>query len=314
MIDEVLRFGWWNTSLSKNVATPAKSAKREKIAASVLRTLLVDERVALLALGEMSAEVVDRVFTDAALPGQFRAWTEAPSPGQLPSNLALIYNSAAVAVRDHTLLRVQNRRQELRVATLFELDVATSEARLDFYVAHWPSRMIEAASESRRAAGSELARTLENRASQGKAAAVVVGDFNDEPFDESIRERMQSTRDRECARARRALLYNPCWRLLGHHQPHHPKVSPRDPAGTYFYTSKPETRWHSFDQVLVAPTFVDPTSNVQLDEREVRVVIPTVLLARRGDGDSLGMGFDHLPILGAIARCDTIGPPKDSTP
>jgi hypothetical protein len=84
---------------------------------------------------------------------------------------------------------------------------------------------------------------------------ILMGDFNDEPFDESMVTLLPSTRDRTLARAG-GFLYNPFWRFLGEMVPYRIGENFQGHGGTFFHRAGVETRWLTFDQILFSSAFV----------------------------------------------------------
>ena len=58
------------------------------------------------------------------------------------------------------------------------------------------------------------------------------------------------------------------------------------------------TRWLSFDQLLVSAEFLD--GEWQIEESKVAVWGTDLLLGEKG---TMLQKFDHLPLLGEVARC-----------
>ncbi|MCX4244067.1 endonuclease/exonuclease/phosphatase family protein [Paraliomyxa miuraensis] len=112
------------------------------------------------------------------------------------------------------------------------------------YVAHWRSRLRDGAL-GRQRCGQELATSMEKE----KRPIVVMGDFNDEPFDKAL-EGMNTSRDIHLVRDSCNLLFNPFWRHLGHEDRHTRR------CGTYFHRNGETTRWRTFDQIIISAEFL----------------------------------------------------------
>lgn len=112
---------------------------------------------------------------------------------------------------------------------------------------HWPARSAGVyKSEPFRIMAAEQCSVIVDqlRAQNDGVQLVVMGDFNDEPFNRSVREYLLAIRDEErvlSRRTRRPYLYNCTWRLMEEAAP-----------GTYYHTEG-ETPWFMFDQVMVSP-------------------------------------------------------------
>ena len=127
---------------------------------------------------------------------------------------------------------------------------------------------------------------------------VLLGDFNDEPFDRSLAEQVLATRDRGRARRGGCLLYNPFWRCLGEREPHVPGTVPRTYAGSYFHRRGASTQWRTFDQIIFSAPFLGD-GGLRLDERHTAIVQTPPLIEMLTRRDSR---FDHFPVVSAVER------------
>jgi endonuclease/exonuclease/phosphatase family metal-dependent hydrolase len=126
---------------------------------------------------------------------------------------------------------------------------------------------------------------LRQRIAKEKQHVLVMGDFNDEPFDSAL-EILNATRDMTIARERPGMLFNPFWRHLGHED--------RDDVvcGTCFHRNGETTRWRTFDQILLSGEFLGEhgliydRTRIYRDPKE-----PTDSTPPRGKGS------DHLPVV-----------------
>ncbi len=172
------------------------------------------------------------------------------------------------------------------------VELAGSRQPVALMVTHWPSRLVGEGESLRFAYSTYLFRMLvsflkfskaEIIRSDGSIAmpagpqllarwntpCIVMGDYNDEPFDPSVREALRSTRFRDRVLRRGKLtgkslvevdnyldkklsLYNPCWALRF--------TDNREVGGTYY-----RSEWRSYDQVLL-------THGAILDDAPLRFV------------------------------------------
>jgi predicted extracellular nuclease len=120
---------------------------------------------------------------------------------------------------------------------------------------HWPSRSFDTGwSEPKRIAAAKVARHILDSLLAGnpKADVVIMGDFNDEPADRSLKQVLRSTFDASSVRANgHALLYN-CW-------------SGYDGIGSYFYNN----HWQQIDQILLSRGMLD-NSGLSAQEKAFR--------------------------------------------
>ncbi|NTW83216.1 MAG: endonuclease/exonuclease/phosphatase family protein [Chlorobiaceae bacterium] len=155
---------------------------------------------------------------------------------------------------------------------------------------HWPSRSFDTAwTEQKRIAAASVCRHIIDSLTvrNPKADVIVMGDFNDEPGNRSVREVLGSSSNAEKVRmSGNKLLYN-CW-------------SGYRGIGSYSY----KNRWERIDQILVSPGMLDRTG-LGLPENGFRCFsffrmfditgkkpYPTFEKGRYAGGYS-----DHLPLL-----------------
>jgi endonuclease/exonuclease/phosphatase family metal-dependent hydrolase len=301
MSDETLRFAWWNTSLSPRI-DPRRKAKpltepRFNRAAKLLKRLTLRMGADIVVLGEVSPEIARRLLD--ALPSGlgFRVESESLAEPKKRIGVALLHNDR-VRVSESALLRYRYFGSDARLALRFNLTLSADNTPLDLFAVHWPSNRDAASPKRRKSLGAGLALHVQNAA----ACTLVLGDFNDEPFHDSLDSQMQASRDRAIVMERKALLYNASWRLLGHRRAHIAHASAPSPAGTYYFRS-PETSWRTYDQVFVSPALL--TGTWQLHELDVRVWRSPLLLNRSGRPR---LEFDHLPVLGSLRRPAIVAP------
>lgn len=155
---------------------------------------------------------------------------------------------------------------------------------------HWPSRSFDAKwSETNRIAAARVARHIVDslRTCNPQSEIIVMGDFNDQPENHSVKDVLGSSFDRKAVRhASSRLLYN-CWNEAS---------SP----GSYFYRN----HWERIDQMLVSATLLDE-KGLSIDKRSFRVFSIPAMFDRFGKGlystykrgKFKGGYSDHLPLL-----------------
>lgn len=243
-----------------------------------------------------------------------------------------VFRAEPVSVRSFSL----NNQFETRDILAVELALRPSGQSVHLFVVHWPSRVI-AEGEALRLAHAYFLKNLIDRVLQfrredlvtpagqvrmPKAAAVedrwatpvlALGDFNDEPFDRSIRDALDTNRSKATvarnanltkaaltqARTylrRQVKLFNPTWSLL----------DPAEPTGTYYR----DGIWRVYDQVLASHGALVPASRFRLDPDSVQAFrespieadgIEIKVLSRNGLPNSFSVqtlqgASDHLPL------------------
>lgn len=293
-----IALAWWNTSLSPNAKRGRSSASDLAHATRAIDELIL-EGVALLGLCEISRADIDHLIHSSSLARfAFSEPEQAVSPVS-KFDTCIAYDPTRLTLVDHAFVVSRNGGGYLRVGQRFILEPAEGGAPLHVIISHWPSRGTLGASEPLRTIYGHVLRGAVDSLldADDKAQIVLMGDYNDEPFNDSIMEGLRASRDRDRSRAKVDLLYNPFWRHLASFE--HDAAGPCSDQGTYYYTSGSMTRWHTFDQMMFSNSLLVGSSDWKLDEGRTRAYSTTWL-----DGllKARGSIFDHRPIVGRIKR------------
>ncbi len=197
-----------------------------------------------------------------ALKGRGYRIAHLDTPDSRGIDLGLLVASPLRIVGKPILHPIDLGKDERPTRGILEARVQVGSKTLTVLVNHWPSRFGgRAASAPRRARAAKVLRSIVDTQMrigarlQQEAEILILGDFNDDPFDTSIRDvlravrelravthpfnRLTSNEDQTAPR-----LYNPTWSLLADGD-----------SGTYYYWN--EWTWNVFDQVIVSPGLVD---------------------------------------------------------
>ena len=113
---------------------------------------------------------------------------------------------------------------------------------MTFIVIHWPSRRGgEKPSMPKRIAAAQLSRKIVDSILNvnENAKIVVMGDFNDDPIDISIKKHLQTAATK--TKAKNGIMFNPMESMF------------KNGMGSLAYNDK----WNLFDQIIISPAFVD---------------------------------------------------------
>ncbi len=156
-------------------------------------------------------------------------------------DIGLAYNPETIHQRGSKAYSVPLEGKPTRKIIVAGFSVANHPFHL--ILNHWPSRSFDAGwSEPKRMAAAKVARHILDSLLVGnpKADIIVMGDFNDEPSDRSLKQVLHSTFDAARVRADgNGVLYN-CW-------------SNYEGVGSYFYNN----HWQQIDQILLSPGMLD---------------------------------------------------------
>jgi len=294
-LEDRIVFGWWNTSLSPVGKERADEAHKQ-IAGDIVKSLINDLKVGCLALGEI---------TDADL-NYFRQYSDNNSlltyggtlkQGKLQFDTGLIYDSTLLSIIDEKSVTSTHAGRNLKVANRIDF-AASGSPLLHVFVSHWPSRAHTENTLARETIAERLYDQVEDISKQfSNPLIILLGDYNDDPFDKSLSWHFPATRDRDLAKAKR-LFYNPFWRHLGESEPHSLANTNKSAGGSYFYNSGTITRWYTFDQILFSSAFLGG-GEWHLNEEHTMILRTEYLIVLV---QNPAVHFDHLPVLSVIER------------
>ncbi len=167
------------------------------------------------------------------------------SPDRRGIDVALLYQPRYFQVTNSRSVPLMLKRDDdSRLYTRDQLVVSGifDGEPMHFMVHHWPSRLGgEERSRGHRVAAARLARSLVDSITriEPNAKVVVMGDFNDDPNNESIRLHLNAREDRN--RLKEDQMFNAMGTLF------------RRGVGTLAYRDK----WNLFDQIILTQSFLD---------------------------------------------------------
>jgi len=275
------------------------------IAISVIKYLIETIEVDCLALGEVAAVDVTRFQEEMELGG-FGIYEGTKTQEQPLFDTTVFYRTNALDLINTLKILSARGSHKLRIATRLDFRLSDSDRPLHVFISHWPSRLwCERNGADRHTLGLRLRDEIDeiHRLGPEPAQMILMGDYNDEPFDASLSEQLLATRDRGLLKKKPRLLYNPFWRLLGERFPH---VHGRDfggYSGSYFHSRGNETQWRTFDQIIFSAAFFGE-SEWHLNEEHTKILQMQPL---EGSICSSKEIFDHFPVLGVIEREESNG-------
>jgi hypothetical protein len=298
LIAEDLTLAWWNTALSP-VGKQRASDDQKRVAQAMVQLLFEQAHVGLLALGEITDDDLASLRGSCSSP-TLSIYNGTLRDGRLQFDTGVIYDSARLTIIDDESLIMSVGNKRHKVANLITFATTAEQTLLHVFVAHWPSR---AFTEENIGARKDIAEQLKSAVNKieevfGNPSIIILGDFNDEPFDESLTERLCATRDREVVCNTNGFLYNPFWRLLGESEPFGLGMSFESVGGSCFYRNGTKTRWRTVDQILFSKAFLGDGA-WHLNESATAILRPDFLVSRLKDSQEI---FDHLPVISLIER------------
>jgi hypothetical protein len=316
---ERLRFISWNVqscahfdanqiSLDRWPSSQAEADEKiARVSAALQRCIEFAGGVELIALCEITSAAAQTV-RDRVLPG-YRVYSLDYSPLLEPDfHVAFIYTPDDRFI-ERPPLAFDQVPATTRGAGI--LDLLHAEHTIRFLLQHWTWAANEQGHiYQSRIADQVQANVYEFVRGTETRHAVLLGDFNFEPFD-SVSGHLGAGRSRAKARVQhhtdaatnRVRFYNAGWRLLGERMTEADMIVRRDIAGSHFH---PEHGWRTVDSVVVTgglagidpPRLLESTLTVYSDD-ELLADDGTPRKFRWNNGAPAGVS-DHLPIVGSI--------------
>lgn len=307
--DSAERPEWLQNRLRSELAgwnADVLDTKLEQLA-GVIRQLNDNRGPDLLGVCEVENRgVLEKLLARLDLPGRDYAIVHADTLDQRGIDVAFIYDLKLFRkpYRSHVFNHVVLKRNATR--DILQVNFRTRGSQpIDFVVIgnHWPSRLGgDLASEPYRMMAAEtLSYWLERIPEKyGREVPVVVmGDFNDEPYNRSITDYALALKDSSKVRsryARRPLLFNLMWSIQ------------EDGVGSHYYDE-----WTLLDQVMVNRAMLDDSAGLALVPDSCGIYREDSMLekglprrfGRPSKNYDPGGYSDHLPIYCRIRKLAT---------
>lgn len=295
----ILIIGWWNTGLSP-LGKSRLDVNTRQVSQFIIKSLIDVDQVSFLALGEITENDL-KSYMDIIESRGYDFYSGILKQRKLFFDVGAIYNRKQLELlNSHTITRTHSGRN-FKIATRLDFKIYHTSELIHFFISHWPSRQwLHARSPERDMLGSRLRDSVnEIKLNYKKLAKIVLlGDYNDEPFDRSLAFHLPATRDRTLAQKNEEFFYNPFWRLLGESIPYSINLETNSICGTYYHKKGVETKWRTFDQIIFSSSFLGK-DKWYLNEKYVFIWQNPILIDLIQKRSVI---IDHLPILSLIQR------------
>ncbi|WP_431049812.1 endonuclease/exonuclease/phosphatase family protein [Roseateles sp. L2-2] len=299
--DRDLRIAWWNTGLSPPRAPDRASSDDFKLASKMLCHLLEENRADVIVLGEMAESSVKGLREACPIARSEFTWLPAFHKAGLGRfSFCVLSRTNRVTVDFSSPIVRNDGERTCKVGLHFLIRPHEGGAPFSLIASHWPSRLhLDRSDSARTHIAAHLRRWIDDQlCSLRWENLILIGDFNDEPFDEGLERYLYASRDRNKVLRNPNFLYNPFWRHLSSLPLRSTKDQDCD-AGTYHHPAGQYSDWHTFDQLIVSSALLLGRSGWRLNEENTRV---STLPALDND-ETFPQGiFDHLPIIGHLER------------
>lgn len=292
-----IRLAWWNVNLS-SVASNAKYVSTESDYDVVLKGILFFfniQQCKLVVLCEVSEQDIT-VLRESISSSYLSIIEGIDSVGKTRFDTVLIYDHRFIYIEHDTNITKRSSTSFVKAGQVYDLYSIHDNAHFKLILCHWPSRATAESNIRRNKSATLLASTIQSDYLE-EYDVIIMGDFNDNPFDKSIYESLQATRCHEMAiKHPDEWLYNPFWResvsTTYHGSEHHESKRNSYPSGTYRHKAGEGAFWHTLDQILISGSLIS-TSNWQLNEKETKVISEKYFTEIFSNKSRI----DHLPVV-----------------
>lgn len=293
-----ITFAWWNTSLSPHSNENKASDEHKSYVIFTLLRLIKEKSVDVLCLCEVSID--DIIFIRELLKDlDFTIYDGTLRDGRKKFDLCVIYRSNILEfVNSNIISKVQVRRK-IHAGQEVNFLIKDTREPLTLYLAHWSSRMYDHEESTKKILlGSLLRDAIMSSFENDKISNIIIlGDFNEEPFNKSITDALFASRDISLVKKTPTLLYNPFWRHMVYNNLH-PSSHLYEGCGTYFYKGDESNEWKTFDQIIFSSSFVQG-GQWYLNESQTGIFYDEQFIKFIYNSHSK---FDHLPVISSIER------------
>ncbi|MCI5149632.1 MAG: hypothetical protein D3916_09640 [Candidatus Electrothrix sp. MAN1_4] len=286
-------FTWWNTSIAPS-AKSRSSHEDDKYASNVIEFLSKIKGADFIALGEVSESYFKFLEGNCKLEG-YSFHKGVSQVGKTKFDTCYLARDSKISIIKISNIVRRRGNSTLKIAQKIDVVIEGYEVPFHIFVSHWSSRLwCPEECADRHALGVYLRDPLDELIDEYQANPfiILIGDYNDEPFAQSLSHHVMASRDIDLVSERTHLFYNPFWKCLGYSL-NSPKY-----AGSYFFKKGNITQWYTFDQVIFSHAFVKG-NEWKLSNQFQQIVDVPEYLKKIKDRKSI---FDHLPVSGKIER------------
>lgn len=286
---------WWNTSLAPTAKSRANDEQR-LVACRQIDWMVQGLGKDLIVLGEVSDEDIGFICNTCALDG-YQLVNSVANIGRSSFDTCFIYNEKTIKVFNLIGITSTKGGSTLKIAQRIDISFGNTKSVFNIFASHWPSRLwCEENHADRSLLGIRLNDSvneiMQSMDENGNPHIILLGDYNDEPFSESISDHLMATRDRNLVSKRNHLFYNPFWKTM---------AATREESyicGSYFDKRGKLTQWRTFDQMMFSHAFI-AGQEWRLIESGEQILLEPQMHQQVINSTTI---FDHFPITCEIEK------------
>nr|WP_026878526.1 endonuclease/exonuclease/phosphatase family protein [Ignatzschineria larvae] len=263
----------------------------------VINRLINNQIVDIIALCEVSEGDISEIKKRCNLFG-YEILSACREVGRTQFDFCIIYKRDSIHIANEQYLSTTRNKKTYKIGFRLDFVFKVTGCIFHLFLSHWPSRLQSEASEKREYLADRLREYIcdieDGYQDVGNHPNIILmGDYNDEPFDVSLSKKIMATRDRNIVLTREELFFNPFWGEMS-------ESDNSEHIGTYFHRAGDTTKWRTFDQIMYSHSFVVADS-WKIKNIKNRVLADSDILELVTSNKSK---LDHLPIMGVIEKGD----------
>ncbi|MGS7250326.1 hypothetical protein ACQ7NP_04245 [Pseudomonas anuradhapurensis] len=197
-----LTFAWWNTGLAPS-AKSRSTLEDRALACRVMTALITEAEADFIALGEMSEFDLDQM-ANICKEFDFDVMSGVRKAGKARFDLCYAYNTRKMSILDTIDVLDARGNSTLRIAQKLSVQSLLDGTIMTILVSHWPSRMF-GEDQDRSVYGVRLRdQVVEILEHSAESYIIMMGDYNDEPFDRSLSHHLMASRDIDLVRQKKS--------------------------------------------------------------------------------------------------------------
>lgn len=296
-MQRIISLAWWNSGLCP-ASNKEQNRDNQEISSAIIKMLTKELHIEIIGLCEVDSTIIDAICS-GIIDDSYELLPAVARIGRSKFDTCIIYKKDCINIRLIKNVVLAKGKRNYKIAQIFAISVSEISENIYLCVSHWPSRLHVHEEDSLRLLFGVKLRDEVNelqKAENGKYI-ILMGDYNDEPFNNAITKGLMASRDRQYSKKKEYLFYNPFWRYLAFSDEDSCDSERLLCDGSYYYRNGEITKWHTFDQIMFSSSFLGNNSLYKLKDNYTSIIVSESIISLMELPKS---NLDHLPIMCAI--------------
>lgn len=293
MIEKCINISWWNTGLVPPVAAkinqPICQDLAEKIEKVIIH-IMEKKPIDMMILAEVSNNCTD-FLENLAQQTEMELVRCTEKIGKINFDIAILFEKTKLKFIEREYIAPKSASgTTIKCGTRLLFREEFNFEHINIFASHWPSRLYR--TEKRVILGQKLRQHIDFILNKDSKYIILCGDYNDQPFGQSIVEGIEATKDIDIVKKKPNMLYNPFWRHLDK------KTDEHIFCGSYYHKNNDTDKWFTFDQMMFSSAFVKNKIGWSLERNSSCFHVDNI--SEKDIGFDFLNFFDHIPIYSKI--------------